>query len=130
MKRVDPAELLNPISLPMTRKEKLLHWAKLIKTEIRALFIFHDLAYWPREHLKNPMLHNHWGTSAFTLALQDPVFLKEGHTDSSIAGAMRFFELTLRDLHAFSCNCGGDISNEEMARRIERIANQDAMPPF
>ena len=125
MKRVDPAELLSQIALPMPRKERLLHWAKLIrKTEIRALFIFHNLEYWPRLYLENLLVHNHWGPSAFTLALQDPVFLKEGHTDSSIAGAMRFFELTLCDLHAFSCNCGGDISNEEMARRIERIANR------
>jgi len=36
--------------------------------------------------------------------------------------AMDFFELSQSDIHAFSCDCGGSISNAKMADRIEKIA--------
>jgi len=36
--------------------------------------------------------------------------------------AKHFFELSSSDLHIFSCDCGGDISIAEMARRLRYIA--------
>jgi hypothetical protein len=41
---------------------------------------------------------------------------------ATVQGAMNFFELTQDELHEFSCDCGGRISNSMMADRITAIA--------
>jgi hypothetical protein len=35
---------------------------------------------------------------------------------------MHFFELSQHELHEFSCDCGGVITNDEMAKRINTLA--------
>ncbi len=62
------------------------------------------------------------------MAGRDPVLQQAGLKadlpggNVSVGGAQRFFELSKSDLHEFSCDCGGVITNEEMARRVENIA--------
>jgi putative SOS response-associated peptidase YedK len=105
----------------MTRKEKLLHWAELVRKAPRQLVIFDGLEHWTPRDLRNPMLSQ--GTSAFAVAASDEKFKEAGLKDHTPAASMEFFELSQQDLHTFSCNCGGLISNEEMAARIQRLAS-------
>jgi len=112
---------LQELSVPlpvMSRTEKLTRWAKIIRESKTYLHIFDRLEYsseadwnWTR----------HPG-SAFTAAYNDPVLREAGLASDTVGEAKRFFELSREDIHAFSCNCGGDISNEQMANRIEVIA--------
>ena len=125
MKRVSETELQLAVAIPpplpkMTRREKLLRWAELIRTADHALRLYHNLEYTPREVLHVAEVR---GTScAFNLAASDPVFIQEGLTTPTIGGVMGFMELTQAQLHEFSCDCGGYISNSEMADRIAGLA--------
>lgn len=105
----------------MTRKEKLLHWAELVRKAPRQLFLFDGLEHWSPRDLRNPMLIGS-NRTAFSAAASDEKFREAGLKDHTPAAAMEFFELSQQDLHEFSCNCGGLISNEEMANRIQRLA--------
>jgi hypothetical protein len=59
----------------------------------------------------------------FAIASTDPVFNQDGLPHgANLPTFMGYFEITQRQLHEFSCDCGGHISNEEMSRRIERLA--------
>ena len=127
--QLSPAEialLSSPLPPPlptMTRKEKLLRFVEVIRAHPLGIAIFHGLEYEPQhvlDCLSNPY-------SAFNAAGQDTVLQQAGLTPDlrgnvTVGAAQRFFELSKHDLHEFSCDCGGAISNEEMARRIERIA--------
>jgi hypothetical protein len=64
--------------------------------------------------------------SPFALAAQDNVLHAAGLRSGSVGDAQRFFELSREELAEFSCVCGGSISNNEMAGRIERIAAHSA----
>lgn len=121
-----------PLPAPaMTKKEKLLRFAEIIRKAYtpegrdRAFVIFHGLEYVEERRLAE----YHHPHSAFTAAGMDPVLQRAGLKKDAIGGydvsaleAKRFFELSQKELHEFSCDCGGVISNLEMADRIERIA--------
>jgi hypothetical protein len=119
---------------PMTRKEKLMRWAKLVRESTNhRLYIFHRL-----EHMDDMMLRAPTyfvaNDSTFGIAMMDPVFsdlglkgephILPGQETGTIRQAMDFFELTRDQLHEFSCDCGGRIDNEMMATRIEGIADR------
>jgi hypothetical protein len=123
------ALISSPIPMPpplpaMTRKEKLLRFAWIVRNHGEKFVIFHGIEYEPQQAL-DQIYHPQ---SAFAAAGRDPVLQQAGlkadlpGDNVSIGGAQRFFELSQHDLHEFSCDCGGVISNEEMARRIESIA--------
>jgi len=130
--QLSPAELAllsTPIAMPpplptMTRKEKLLRFAQVVRSVPANFVIFHELEYQPQHVLDT---YHHSG-SAFAAAGRDPVLQQAGlksdpHLGNvTVGAAQRFFELSKSDLHEFSCDCGGVIGNEEMARRIESIA--------
>jgi hypothetical protein len=42
--------------------------------------------------------------------------------EASLIQLMGFFQLTQAQLHEFSCDCGGIITREDIADRIERLA--------
>lgn len=105
----------NPV---MTRKEKLMHWAKLVRQHRSYLYIFHRLEDWNAEQLAKAYHHD----SAFTLASRDPAFKAAGLKSGYVGEAMKFFELSQQQLHEFSCDCGGEIRASSMADRIERLA--------
>lgn len=102
----------------MSKREKLLRFAKLVRQCNHELVVFNGLEYHPAaqlEHLYHPL-------SAFALANSDPIFRDAGLKSDRVGDGKRFFELSSDDLHAFSCDCGGHISNQAMARRIETLA--------
>lgn len=121
----------------MSKRQKLLRFAHVVRRHTnRGLWsrffghydqprfvIFHDLEWKEQEVLDN-LYHD---CSAFAAAAADPVLQgaglvpdKEGNV--TVGAAMRFFDLTQPQLHAFSCDCGGAITHAEMADRIERLA--------
>jgi hypothetical protein len=134
-------QLAEKVALPMTRREKLLRLAEIARggrptflTKIlqtlrwkeyyeQRWHIFHLLELMSPAELARTVNV----ASVFDAAAKDPVLydagLRPDHGESVSAGrAMQFFELKKEELHAFSCNCGGAISNAEMASRIERMA--------
>ncbi|MGZ4849882.1 MAG: hypothetical protein ACXV2C_00720 [Candidatus Bathyarchaeia archaeon] len=129
--------------LSMTRKEKLMRWAKLVRNETGHLYLYHNLEYASPEQLANhPSMVVYASDtickSAFTIAYEDPIFQDAGlkkvvkfsePTVGNIADVMKFMELSQAELHEFSCDCGGEISNKDMANRIEKIANPN-VPTF
>jgi hypothetical protein len=141
MKEVAPQELVSAVPLPMTRKEKLLRWAELIRKTDGYLRLHHRLehtsaeqraVYWIYGPTAQPTgFHNH---CAFAVAAADPVFQAQGlkgHVAAgleqhgpmvSVGDVMNFMDLSLEDAHAFSCDCGGQITNADMATRIGAIA--------
>jgi glyoxylate carboligase len=111
-------------AVALTRKEKLLRWADLVLQQGKPLHLFHDLERWHPTCLKAPL--GHIAPNAFGIAANDPVFKAAGIDGSSPADAMKFFELSQAELHEFSCDCGGGISNHDMAARITRLAETKA----
>jgi hypothetical protein len=103
--------------IPMSRDGKLDRWASLIEKSSEPVFIFHRLEYKSRADLDH-IADSH---SAFALAGGDPVLKEAGLMSDTVGEGMRFFELSKRDVHAFSCDCGGQISNHSMAGRIRRL---------
>lgn len=113
----------------MSRREKLMLLASVIRSAGHNLVIFHNL-----EHYNPSQLACAGHTvSAFHLAGVTPALQGEGIKQdltindiktTSAAEAMRFFELKQSELHEFSCDCGGSISREDMARRIEGLAQR------
>jgi hypothetical protein len=59
--------------------------------------------------------------TALGSAARDPEFQKQG-IGTSVYDVMKFFDLTQQQLHEFSCDCGGAISKEQQAHRIEGLA--------
>lgn len=124
MKHIEINELVSAVPIPvsMTRRQKLAHWAVLIRRHDLPVGLYHALEYmstWQRQAAKI-------GPEKFTalgIAASDPVFQAQGlNAETSIQGALDFFELSLTQAHAFSCDCGGAISNEDQAQQIERLA--------
>lgn len=103
----------------MNKREKLLRLAKLVRAADHNLVIFNGIEYADATRLQQ-LYHP---ASAFALASADPVFRDAGLQSDRVGDAKRFFELSNDELHAFSCDCGGYISNEQMARRIEVLAS-------
>lgn len=123
MKTVDLAEQKTAVAL--TRKEKLLRWADLVSGQERPLLLLHGLEYWELLRLAQPMetIVPPQYLTAFHVAASDPVFQVAGLKGDSVAAAMGFFELSQKQLHEFSCDCGGMIDNKQMGERIARLAD-------
>lgn len=120
-KQLSPEQLLEvSTKFPtLTRTEKLLRWAKVVRDHKDRLYLFHLLERMCEAELKTAAHPQ----TAFALAAADPVLADAGMPNSGTAyDAMKFFELSQTELHEFSCNCGGAITNTDMADRIERLA--------
>lgn len=114
-----------PSTSQMTRREKLLRFAEVIRKSRTGMFagrrfrMFSNLEYISDdvyEYMNHP-------DSPFAAAYKDKLLREAGLESHTVGAAKRFFELSRDDLHAFSCDCGGVLSNETMARRIEAIAD-------
>ena len=103
--------------IPMSRDDKLERWASLIERSSERIFIFHRLEY--RSHDELARLAN--PGSAFAIAAADPVLKVAGLNSECVGEGMRFFELSKDDVHAFSCDCSGSISNSSMAGRVRGL---------
>jgi len=107
----------------MDRAVKLRRWAKLCREYGFPLALYHGLEYWYRSQL-DIEIHQLPGVSAMTLAANDPEFHTLGlprPDQCTVSDIMEFFSFSQQQLHEFSCDCGGHISNDEQARRIERL---------
>jgi hypothetical protein len=132
MKHLDIASILDAVPIKPkappkpTRAQKLMHWAHLVNKQRRHLALFHNLEYWDRTQLVRKVKEISGPYSnAFTVAINDPALQQAGlKTDASIKDIMDFFELSQAELHEFSCDCGGDISNSMMAGRLAHLASQ------
>ncbi len=114
------------IPIKMTRREKLLRWAKLVRENGDYfggyLALYSGLEYWPR-HLLDDTHPSRGEPSAFAIAMADDILHEQGLSrNPSILGIMQFFELTQRQLHEFSCDCGGHLTKDEIADRIISLA--------
>ncbi len=137
---VQEADIISAVPIPaipkpaMTRREKLLRWAELVREFQYPMELFHGLEFRHPSQLGEPYYFvnpPHASRTPFGLAFCDPMLTAAGlkSTTESIAmgtasvkDAMNFFELSQAQLHDFSCDCGGHISNADMANRIERLA--------
>jgi hypothetical protein len=127
MKTMDAKEKAGAVAL--TRKEKLLRWADLIRAETRSFYIFHMLEDWNWVRLGLPMASHACPdgyATAFGVAGADPVFRAAGLAGDSVTQAMKFFDLSQLDIHEFSCNCGGALTKDQMADRVVHLA--EALP--
>lgn len=125
MNKMSPqAEFLNPVITVMSRAEKLQRWADIVRNTRQRFYIFHLLERYTPQQLQEARCD----ASAFAAAYKDPILKDAGLKGDSAADAMKFFELSQDELHEFSCNCSGDLSNAEMAKRIEGIAARSAGP--
>jgi hypothetical protein len=118
--QLTPAELATlPVAIPiLTKRDKLFRLAQLVRSAPYQVTIFSGIEY--MSLIDKRMAHH--PNSVFALAAADPLLKDAGMTSDSVAEGERFFELASHELHAFSCDCGGRISNSTMARRIETIA--------
>lgn len=118
--QLSPAEVAT-LSTPipaMSKHDKLMRFAHLVRLSSRPCALYHRL-----EHASPEMLATiGFGNSSFATAAADPILKDAGFTGCSVADAIGFFELTHDDIHAFSCDCGGALSNRQMADAIEKIA--------
>ena len=139
MKAVDIEQMLTtakpmPVKpAPMTRQQKLTHWARLLRSlpPDETLWIFHKLEYWSKPTLGVIVRdHTRWQSrSAFCVAFAHPAFREQGLPNESagrFADIMNFFQLSQEQLHEFSCDCGGQINTRDMADRIDRLAGNPA----
>lgn len=127
MRHINEAELVQTVPAKLTRKEKLLHWAELIRAHAKPLYLYHMLEHYsPYQLARMYVLPD--GNTAFALALADPAFQAAGLGSTtkkpSISTIMKFFEISKEELHEFSCDCGGRIPNETMANHIIALANK------
>lgn len=103
----------------MTRRDKLLRFVEIVRSHRdRPFGLYHNLEGYRPEALEQIGIRG----SAFEAAAADPGLHDAGLIGESVADAQRFFELSQHELHEFSCDCGGQITNEDMANRIEGIA--------
>lgn len=120
-KMLSTVEFFSLIDLPvMSKREKLLRFAHIVRASKEQFVIFSNIEFMTPGQLS---MTYHPG-SAFAAAAADPILKDAGLKSDRVSEAARFFDLTREELHEFSCDCGGLVSNEEMARRIERIANK------
>jgi hypothetical protein len=132
LNQIDNVLAFPPTKLTLSKKAKLQHFAEIVRSgssrQVGMLEwfsrrdsnyrIFHGLEY--MDEKKMALLDVRY--SAFADAIADPVFQAAG-IGSNLLTAKRFFELSRDELHSFSCDCGGAISNEQMANRIDRLAD-------
>jgi len=117
-KQLSPEELVTVQAVPMTRREKLMRFAQIIRTQTSHLFLYNNLEDHDDVSQDSIGITN----TAFAVATADPIFRDAGLTGETLGVAKRFFELSRDDLHEFSCDCGGALTNTQMADRIEKIA--------
>lgn len=126
MKNVDiEAAVADAVKLPvkkMSRAERLTHWANIVRAHPTSLELYHQLEHHNESQLKMMLIHPAHNT-AFSLAVNDPVLREQGLAEgSSIHDVKGFFEVSQQELHEFSCDCGGLISNSQQADRIAKLA--------
>jgi hypothetical protein len=110
-------------TLPLTREERLVRWAAVLErlgpmplnTLWRTEFIF--------QHARQSMRADN---SPLTVAFSDHVLRAAGLKDDTYGQAMKFFEITERQLHWLVCFChhGQTIQADTAARYVHRLGQR------
>ena len=125
MRHLSTEELAQFVTVKMSKEQKLQHWAFLIRRSDKQMLLFSNLEYMREHQLQNLDIHRTFPgyDSPFRIACSDSIFQAEGLTaGTQLPEFMKFMELTQMELHEFSCDCGGQISTQGMADRIEHLA--------
>ena len=104
----------------MTRREKLSRLASLLRSSTRTYFAMWNSIEYMHDYQQDALQHP---DSIFAAAAADPILKDAGLANGTVGEAKRFFELSRDDLHVFSCDCGGCLSKDDMARRVDILAN-------
>lgn len=123
-KHFDVKDFVSEVKTPSlaTRKERLLYLAALVEKTENHVPLYHNLEHCSQELLDRSPAAAIPG-SVFALAADDP-HLKAAGVGDMIGKQMKFFELDKAELHEFSCDCGGSISNKQMASRITALGSE------
>lgn len=121
-KTLSPNELATigsafPVIDIMTRREKLNRWSRLVRQHDTRIQLLHELEYMDIYQLRRTGMAN----TIFDIAANDPVFQQAGLASNDAAASVKFFEISRENLHHISCDCLGQLSNEQMADRIDRM---------
>ena len=116
MEHLNLAEIDGHVS--MSYRDKLLRFARIVREHKHGIAIYSNIEFWNNYQLSQPV---HPAT-VLGVAASDPVFKAMGLQPNPLS-AMHFFGLNQNQLHEFSCDCGGCITNDQMADRIDRLAN-------
>ena len=123
MKHLSVDEIVGQVTpvRTLTRKERLSRWAELVWKCDHSVQLYHNLEHYDRRYLEEIRVT---GTNtAFAIATADPVLVNDGlPSNANVPDIMRYFGLTQSQLHEFSCDCGGFMSNEQQAQRIASLA--------
>src|SRR5262245_861003 len=102
-----------------TRSVNLRLWARLVREHDNYIRLYSNLEYFTYNELKQMVIYAEHNT-AFGLAVRSELFGLQN--PCPLGDIMQRFELTQKQLHEFSCDCGGHLTNDEMAKRIEKLA--------
>lgn len=116
--QLSAAQIAELNTITLTKRDKLYRLAYILRAEPCNVYNFSGVEYMT-PHERRMASHPQ---SMFALAAADSVLKDAGLAGQSIGEGQRFFELSDNELHVFSCDCGGQLSNEQMARRVEAIA--------
>ena len=114
-----------PRAKPLTRRERLARWAKLLNREPqRLLTTLVGTEYATKENRDTIRAAN----SPFSIAFDDPLLRAIGLKDDTYGEAKRFFELSDRQLHNIVCAChfGGGVPAALVARHVRSAERSSA----
>jgi hypothetical protein len=106
---------------PMSRTEKLLHWAKAVAHYPRPILMGTGLEHMRWDQLMGAVLPH----SIYDVAAADPTFRAMGLDGRTVGASVEFFELSQNEVHFLTCDCHGTLSNQRMGEYIEHIAECD-----
>ncbi len=120
----------------LTKREKLLRLADIVEKYRGSVYVFDRI-----EQRNDNNLKQYWHPlSVFSIAVaQDDVFRKDGLRVTDVPGypgqvtvydGRTYFEMTGDELHAISCNCGGELRANDMASRLRTMANGGHIAQF
>ena len=92
----------NPITLEMTRTQRLERWAELLERQPNRILVALGGTEYRAVRERDVMRSD---TSPISVAYEDPVLRALGLKDDTYGEAKRFFELTDHQLHKVVCYC-------------------------
>lgn len=99
----------------------LRQWAILLVDHPRDIHLLHGLEYRSPSWL-NALQCASVPETPFGIAAASGQF-PGLNVQSSVGDVIRYFDLSAHNVHAFTCDCGGEIDRGDMAQRLLNIAN-------
>ena len=106
-----------PTHPPMTRSQRLERWVELLEARPQRLLRALAGTEHQRATIRDEMRCE---GSPIAIAFNDPLLRAEGLNDDTYGEAIRFFNLTDRQLHGIVCDCyvGATMTASRAARRV------------